>query len=246
MRSRGCRLVTAALLAAGPLQAQDAAITRWLAALDGPGNATRQAAVDSLAAAGAPAVPLLVARLADSLQDRRYWAAIALGRLGPEAAGAVPALVTALTTSERSVRTRAAAALGAIGAPAVAPLLTALADSATQFWAAMALSRLGPHLEPALPALVRAIGTGDAVARAEAVLAVGEWGRPVPAAIPPMIAALAVADPWLRTRVAIVLPQMGPDARAALPALEALLDDANPDVRARAAEAIRAIREPRE
>jgi len=239
-------LMMALLLSAGALSAQQRDAERWAALLDNPSNTIRQAAVDSLGRAGAAAVPPLVLRLTDSVQDRRYWAAVALTRVGPAGSEAVPALITALLGSDRAVRTRAAAALGAIGASSVLPLTRVVADSATQFWGAMALSRLGPHLEPALPALVTALDHGDAVARAEVILAIGEWGRPVPAAIPGMVRALAIADPWLRTRAAIILPQMGADARAALPALQALLGDPNPDVRARAAEAIAAIREPRE
>jgi HEAT repeat protein len=228
------------------LQAQQRSPAPYLTMLDDPSMTIKQAAADTLGLLGASGVAALITRLQSDDQNVRYWAAVALGRVGPAAAEAAPALAHALFTSERSVRTRAAAALGQVGQAAVPVLVPALADTATQFWAALTLSRLGPHLRPVVPDLINALDAGSPIARAEVALALGEVGEPIPGAVPGLIRLLAVGDPWLTTRAAIVLGHMGPEARAAIPALEALAHDANPDVRARAAESLAAIREVKE
>lgn len=83
----------------------------------------------ALAAVGSPAVNALRELLAESAENVRAEAAMALGRIGPEAAPAVPALVGLLDDEDERVRRDAVGALGRIGAKAVAPLISAAANS---------------------------------------------------------------------------------------------------------------------
>jgi HEAT repeat protein len=225
--------------------AQEAAAARLLEQLDAPSAAVQEAASDSLAALGAQVVPVLVARLEQGNAAQRRWAAITLGRMGRSAHPlATPVLVRALADPDRWVRPRAVAALAAIGEPAVAPLAGALADSATQFWAASALSRIGPAAAPAVPQLINAGTTGPAVARAEAILALGAIGEPASAAVPVVTSALDDPDPWVRSRAAAVLPRFGPAAAPARAALARAASDPHPDVRKVAAESLAALDQP--
>lgn len=108
-----------ALMALGP-EARPAAAALAQATGDAE-EGVREAAVGALEELGPP-LPAAVAELVTLLaagDDRAYWAATLLGRLGPAAAPAVPALSETLTgEGELAARERAAWALGQIGPPA--------------------------------------------------------------------------------------------------------------------------------
>jgi HEAT repeat protein len=92
----------------------------------------------------------------------RASAALALGRIGPEASSATSALITALLDSDPAVRIQAARALGRIGpgaSPAIDALVSALSDDliALRICAAEALGRMGESAQAAVPALVAAL-----------------------------------------------------------------------------------------
>lgn len=86
-------------------------------------------AMDALARIGRDAVPALVEALGDRNVQVRRQAALALGRIGPDAEQAVPALSAALGDGDEQVRRNAARALGQIGPAAkeaIGPLMQLL------------------------------------------------------------------------------------------------------------------------
>jgi HEAT repeat protein len=118
-------------------------------------------AVRSLADIGGPAVPLLV----DALKHpkSRYWAAIALAEIGPEAAPAVDVLTEQLSSADVHECVQAMIALGAIGkraAPAVDDLVRELEsrEPARRLGAAFALGRIG---DPAADEPLARVTGGD-------------------------------------------------------------------------------------
>lgn len=204
--------------------------------------AVRKLAAERLGAAGPqaePAVPVLIAALADNDESVYRAIANALGQIGP---AAVRALIAALADNDGGVR--AATALGQIGPaaePAVPTLVNALATGrpAVAGAAVTALGQIGPAAAPAIPALfavltaVRARGYATIPAQPEDVRkAVDDALRQIaPAAapaVPVLIKALATTGDWysdVRSCAATALGQIGPAAEPAVSALTNALAD---------------------
>jgi HEAT repeat protein len=120
-------------------------------------------AVRSLADLGGRAVPLLVESLKNP--KSRYWSAIALAEIGPEAAPAVEVLTEQLASGDTHECVQAMIALGAIGKgaqPAVDDLVRELdsRDPSRRLGAAFALGRIGDP--SAKEPLVRLAAASDA------------------------------------------------------------------------------------
>ncbi len=164
----------------------------------------------------------------------------ALTSLGPDAAPAVPALVSTLQTNyggqskeELHQDYRSALALAAIGKPAVAGLRTVLGERKVNVRAeaAMALGRIGPEAEAAIPDLILRLADESERVAHEASLALGRIG---PAAVGPLTEATQDPSAAVRARVIEALgPLTANDDRARTFVLERTRDDA-PEVRAAA------------
>ena len=128
-------------------------------------------AAHGLAAIGAPAVPALIAALKDERENVRASAAYALGEMGPTAAEAVDGLVALLTDASEEVRQHATSALGMLKVPtsktvpALVKVLTDREDTDLAFFAAQALTRIGPDATAAIPALQEALMSESAYVR---------------------------------------------------------------------------------
>ena len=128
-------------------------------------------AAHGLAAVGAPAVSMLISALADERENVRASAAYALGEMGPVAAEAVDALIALLTDESEEVRRHATSALGMIKVPtsktvpALVKVLRNPEDTDLAFFAAQALTRIGPHATEAVPALRDALMSESAYVR---------------------------------------------------------------------------------
>ena len=128
-------------------------------------------AAHGLAAIGAPAVPALITALKDERENVRASAAYALGEMGPVAAESVDALIALLTDESEEVRRHAISALGMIKVPAsktVPALVEVLKnpeDTDLAFFAAQALTRIGPDATAAVPALAEALMSESAYVR---------------------------------------------------------------------------------
>lgn len=147
-------------------------------------------------------LPVLSAAL--QAPEVHWQAALALGRLGPDAAPAIPALVEALQreTTHRPLRTPASAALALreIG-PAAVPALTELLThprADVRIGAAIALARQGPHAQAAVPRLIAMLGEADSELRQAAAGALGGIGPEARAAVPALEAAYQEPDEFLR------------------------------------------------
>lgn len=149
-----------------------------------------------LAAIGASAVPALVSALKDTRENVRASAAYALGEMGPVAAAAVDGLVGLLTDASEEVRRHATSALGMIKVPvsktvpALVRVLEDRDDTDLAFFAAQALTRIGPDATEAVPALREALLSDSAYVRGFSSEALGRIGT---------AEALQALVPFLRT-----------------------------------------------
>ena len=153
-------------------------------------------AAHGLATIGAPAVPALITALQDERENVRASAAYALGEIGPVAAEAVDGLVALLTDTSEEVRRHATSALGMIKVPvaktvpALVEVLKNREDTDLGFFAAQALTRIGPDATEAVPALREALMSESAYVRGFSSEALGRIGT---------AEALEALVPFLRT-----------------------------------------------
>ena len=128
-------------------------------------------AAHGLAAIGAAAVPALITALEDERENIRASAAYALGEMGPVAGEAVDGLVALLADESEEVRRHATSALGMIKVPvsktvpALVRVLEEREDTDLAFFAAQALTRIGPDAPEAVPALREALMSESAYVR---------------------------------------------------------------------------------
>ena len=153
-------------------------------------------AAHGLAATGASAVPALITALQDGRENVRASAAYALGEMGPIAAEAVDGLIGLLTDESEEVRRHATSALGMIKVPssktvpALIEVLEDREDTDLAFFAAQALTRIGPDAVEAIPALREALMSESAYVRGFAAEALSRIGT---------AEALQALVPFLRT-----------------------------------------------
>lgn len=175
-------------------------------------------ALGDIGPAAQAAVPDLVARL--GREESGYnTAVVALGNIG---AAAVPRLIDAVASPNPDVRLAAVDALRRVEpaylVSAVPALTRALGDEALQFYAADALSEIGPAAVTAAPVLASLLREESVDWPVRAALAnIGEG------AVPSLIAVLESRDPQGQANAVQVLAQIGPGAAAAVPALRAML-----------------------
>ena len=128
-------------------------------------------AAHGLAATGASAVSELITTLQDKRENVCASAAYALGEMGPVAAEAVDGLIALLTDESEEVRRHATSALGMIKVPvsktvpALVKVLEDREDTDLAFFAAQALTRIGPDATEAVPALREALMSESAYVR---------------------------------------------------------------------------------
>ncbi|MEM8723423.1 MAG: HEAT repeat domain-containing protein, partial [Cyanobacteria bacterium P01_G01_bin.39] len=208
--------------------------------------------------------PEILKTLQDSDASVRYYAAVALGKIGDSTA--VAKLIEALGDHDDWVRYSAQEALVKIGdSTAVAKLIEALGgrDDSVRYYAAVALGQIGDST--AVAKLIEALGDRDDSVRYYAAVALGQIGdsRAVAKliealgdrkdsvrssaaaalgeigdskAVPKLIKALGDRDYWVRSSAASALGQIG-DSRA-VPKLIKALGDRNDSVRSSAASAL--------
>jgi HEAT repeat protein len=171
---------------------------------------------------GPEIVPALVEAMKDRDKNVASAAASALGELGTAANKAVPDLIEAHSDSHSGLSGNAARALGKIGL-ATRDVLEVLTSRLTGDGAApsipecSALGDLGPAAEPAVPALIGALGNVDLCKAVTEAL--GKIGRPVAVVVPALMNLLTNSDPSVRRRAAEGLGKIGPDAKDAIESL---------------------------
>jgi len=156
-------------------------------------------------------VAAFAAALGDESADMRRVAVTILVKLGPKGAAAVPALVGVLKDADAGIRWRACIALRQMG-PEAKEAVTALVglladeDGDVRARAAQALGRIGPA---AVPALAKALESGDLRVRRAAAGLLGPLGvdaKSVRKALETM--ASSDADPGARRAAADALRQI--------------------------------------
>ena len=153
-------------------------------------------AAHGLAAISASAAPALIKALQDARENVRASAAYTLGEMGPLAAEAVDGLIASLTDTSEEVRRHATSALGMIKVPvsktvpALVEVLEDREDTDLAFFAAQALTRIGPDATEAIPALQAALMSESAYVRGFASEALSRIGT---------AEALQALVPFLRT-----------------------------------------------
>ena len=168
----------------------------------------------------------------------------AVTALGRDAEPAVPALLHTLRTSyggqgqeESHQDYRSALALASIGKPAVEGLRGLLKErkEGVRAEVVMALGRIGPDAEAAVPDLVPLLGDKSERIRREAALALGQVG---PAAVDPLIAATSDQDIPTRTRAIEALGHLATAGDRVHRAVLGGSKDASPAVRAEASRSL--------
>jgi len=189
----------------------------------------------ALAEIGGNAVPVLVENLRCDDSAVRQSVCTVLQRLGPKAKAAVPALVALVLEADPELYDAAFLALAEIGSSAVCDLTHMLQsdDRHVRRGAAMALSRMGGAVIPAVPALCDATNDQDANIRFWAVRALGEIGNSGGGVTDCLIHASRDPDADVRWQTVVALQKLGV-GKSTQQALVHLLDDAHPAVRAKA------------
>jgi HEAT repeat protein len=178
-------------------------------------------------------VPALIARLKDESGEVRYWIALALGQIAPEADGVFDALKGLV--KDPKVGPAAATTLGLIKSKTkdVLPVLgEALSDATLRPYVTTILGKMGPV---ALPTLTPLLKSEEEEARTKAVVALSLVGKD---AVPFLAGALKDKSARVRLNAAESLSLIGPEAKAALKELIAVLKDERPEVRQCAVEAL--------
>lgn len=148
--------------------------------------------MDTVAAGGAAAVPLLNTLLGDAQESVVSMAALTVQKIGEPAAATVPAMLAALDRFPGQPNVvEAIGAMKASAVPSLVPLL-ASADAKKQEVALELLTRIGPHAEKALEPLMKLVEGGASVdLKKKALVAIGGIGTP---AKPVVERLLAVAN----------------------------------------------------
>jgi HEAT repeat protein len=108
-------------------------------------------------------------------------------------------------------------------------------DVDTRVQAAVALADYGPAAEPAVPALVAALGSKNEDLRLNAAIALGKIGK---ASVPPLTELLEGTDKDARFYAIWALGWVGPDAKDVAPALVRAMADKDEGIRRKAAYAL--------
>lgn len=178
----------------------------------------------ALAAIGKPAVEGLRGLLGERKASVKAEAAMALGRIGPDAAPAVPDLLLRLGEDEDRVAAEAARALGRIGAPAVEPLLAAAADPRAGFRARV-VEALGPLAgdDRVSEAILERARDASAEVRAAALGSLARSGLPAGVLLPVVESGLADEEESVHRAVANLVMGRREWLLAVVPRLRALL-----------------------
>jgi HEAT repeat protein len=193
-----------------------------------------------------------ISRLVHAPDPRfRRTAVDILELLGEDAQRALPVLADALGDPDRFVRWASARAIGHIGprqAPFAVPGLAKLlsdTDDNVRLAASATLEAMGAAAKDAMPALLKAIATGDAETRVAAMYILISIGAENDGpAVPALIESLGATDQRVRRAAADVLGKLGPIAAPAEAALRHALEDDDQEVRTNASEALLSILVP--
>jgi HEAT repeat protein len=164
--------------------------------------------------AGKDAVPELVKALREEDFNARFYAAWALGRIGPEAAEAVPALLEARANIDGDIRRKVIFALGRIKPPAelaVPVLIETFKDDDVDVQTT-AVEALAGYGKEAVPALIKALDDRSSSVRYRAILTLAKIGPAAAAALPALRVLYLDRASGLQDEAAAALRSLGKQA----------------------------------
>ncbi len=176
-------------------------------------------ALGQLGDAAKPAADALAKRMTDEDEDVRRMVVVALSKIKPGKEKVVPLLTAALADKDPHVKLRAVRVLAERGPAIVEPMIVALGDKKTAYWATLVLHELGPDAKPAVPALLKVLDDGDPETQLRVVETLGLIGDE--AAVPKLIEVLKDHPFDIEVVAAHALGNIGPGAKDATEALEA-------------------------
>lgn len=226
---------------------EQAAATTLLTLLADPYVLVRSAAARSLGGIrmGADAaIPALIGAAADSDWRVRRDVAGALGTFGEQAASANDVLVTLLRDSDNETRLRAAQSLRAVNPNGAFDLVMAAAKDGNEYIRTTAIESIGRYgaNEPAIAALIGALGDGSVDVRFRAVRAFEAMGPAAKPALEALTKSVNDRNCIVREYACRALGRMGPEAASAVPVLNvASTDDWHGGTRKAALAALKAI-----
>jgi len=206
----------------------------------------RGTAAECLAGIGpeaAEAVPALVRMLNNGRRAKPYqggpvyFAAHALGEIGPAARAAASAL-------EQMTNEFAAVALIKIGQGSFQPFFERLKDTSDPGkWSRTAneAGRLGTNADPAIPLLLAGFQHTNDRIRLDAAVAVGQLHRQPELCLRPLVSLLHSTNTNLRSTALDALGNFGPAAKPVAPDIARLLGDREPGVRGQATNVLRLV-----
>ena len=162
---------------------------------------------------------LIIESLSDTDKSVHYYAALALGRIGPEARDAVFLLIGMLDDEREDIREIAVTALGRIGQPAH-KVSNIMKMTLVPEWESMCedpvreseVTVVGKNVAPYLIAMLK---EEDASLRRAAAGALGNIAAPI--AVPALIDTLDDKEDFVRGAAAWALGEIGAPAEAAVP-----------------------------
>ena len=181
-------------------------------------------ALGKIGDAAKPAAGALAKAMTDADKDVRLNAVNALASIKPGKDKVVELMLAAMENEDYDVVLRATDALGSLGAGAVEPMIVALGNEKTAYWAILVLHSLGEDAKPAVPALLKILDSGQPESQLRAVEALGDIGDA--AAIPKLIEVLKDHPADIEINAAYALSKFGAAASGSAEHLEqGLLSD---------------------
>lgn len=172
-----------------------------------------------------PAAKALAKLVADEDETVRRAAVHALIRIKPGDEMVVPLMKEALGNADPHVVAFATHSLAEVGPDIVPPMIKAMEDERTIYWAILVLAELGPDAKDGVPALAKALVHEDEEVRHEAAQALRAIGPGAQDAIPQLIKALD--DEFAQMPAALALGSIGPPAKTALERLRKVSSEAD-------------------
>ena len=179
----------------------------------------------ALAAIGKPAVDGLRGLLKAKKESVRAEAAMALGRIGPDAAGAASDLIVLVADKSERIRREASRSLGRIGTAALATLIVAVShkDSMIRAGAIESLGYLASPDDRVLQAVIEGAHDSAPAVRAAAVKSLARIPLPDDVLMPILIENVRHEDEQVRLAVVNLLVERRPLLTRMAAELEALL-----------------------
>ena len=206
------------------------ALPEIIQALNDEDTEVKRRAVNVLGSIGPEAmdaVPELIKSLQEQDEGLRCDVFTALGNIGEDAKETIPLMISELESDGncQDSAMKALAKFGSLSAPAIPALEKILNNDQSGYLQTTAAQTLGDIGEPALDALITALGNDDTTIRYIAANAIEKIGPAASAAVPALTKALQESEKASAYTYFNALGNIGPGASQAVPVLVEFLKD---------------------